>query len=53
MDEYIYVWLSLFPVHLKLLQRCLLFGYTPIQNKKWKEYTFQCRGPVFDPWSEN
>ena len=53
MDGYIYAWLILFPVHLKLLQSCLLFGYTPIQNKKLKESTFQCRGPVFDPWSEN
>ena len=53
MDGYIYVWLSLLPVHLKLLQSCLLFGCTPIQNKKLKEYTVQCRGPVCDPWSEN
>ena len=34
---HVYVWLSPFPVHLKLSQCCLLLGwYTPIQNKKFK-----------------
>ena len=28
-----YIWLSPFAVHLKLLQHCLLTGYSPIQNK--------------------
>ena len=31
-NGYKYVWLGLFTVHLKPSQRCLLFGYTPIQN---------------------
>ena len=36
-DTCVYVWLSPFAVHLKLLQHCLLINYTPIQNKKLKE----------------
>ena len=32
---HVYVWLSSFVLHLKLPQHCL-FGYTPIQNKKFK-----------------
>ena len=31
------VGLSPFAVHLKLSQHCLLIGYTPIQNKKFKK----------------
>ena len=34
---YICVWLSPFAVHLKLPQHCLLIGYLPIQNKKFKK----------------
>ena len=30
---HVYGWLSPFTVHLKLLQHCLLTGYSPIQNK--------------------
>ena len=30
----VYVWLGPFPVHLKLSEHCLSFGYTAIQNKK-------------------
>ena len=33
----IYEWFSLFLVHLKLSQHCLLISYTPRQNKKFKE----------------
>ena len=29
---HVYIWLSPLAVHLKLLQHCLLTGYTPIQN---------------------
>ena len=35
-----YVWLSHFTVHLKLSQHCLLIGYTPIQNKKFKHILY-------------
>ena len=31
---HVYVWLSLFAVHLKLSQHCLLIGYALIENKK-------------------
>ena len=31
-----YVWLSPFPIHLKLSQHWSSAGYTPIQNKKFK-----------------
>ena len=31
---YVYVWLSLFAVHLKLSQPCLLISYILTQNKK-------------------
>ena len=34
---HVYVWLSPFAVHLKLSQRCLLIGYTPMQSKKLKK----------------
>ena len=34
---HVYVWLSPFPVHLKLWQHCLLHDYTPISNKTLKE----------------
>ena len=34
------VWLSPFAVHLKLSQLCLLIGYTPIQNKVFKNYVY-------------
>ena len=34
---HVYVWLSPFTVHLKLLQHCLLISCTPIQNKKLKK----------------
>ena len=33
---YIYIWLSLFAVHLKLSHLKLFIGYTPIQNKMLK-----------------
>ena len=33
----IHVWLCSFSVHPKLSQHCLLIGYTPIQNKKFRE----------------
>ena len=36
---YAYVFLNPFPVHLKLSQHCLLIGYTPVQNKKFKTKT--------------
>ena len=36
-NGYTYVWLSPFAVHLRLSQRCLLIGYIPIQNKKFKK----------------
>ena len=32
---HVYLWLSPFTVHLKLLQHCLLINYTPVQNKKF------------------
>ena len=32
-----YVWLSLFAVHPELSQCCLLIGYIPIQNTKFKK----------------
>ena len=32
-----YVWLSPSAVHLKLSQHCLLIGFTPVQNKKFKK----------------
>ena len=35
---HVYVWMSPFAAHLKLSQHCLLIGYTPIQNKKFKKY---------------
>ena len=34
---HVYVWLSLFAVHLKLSQNFLLIVYTPIQNRKFKK----------------
>ena len=34
---HVYVWLNPFNVHLKLLQYCLLVGYTSIQNKELKD----------------
>ena len=34
---HVYVWLSSFTVHLKLLQHCLLISYNPVQNKKKKK----------------
>ena len=33
----VYVWLSVFTVHLKLSQHTLLLSYTPKQNKKLKK----------------
>ena len=35
-----HVWLSLFTIHLKLSQHCLLIDYTPIQNKNFKKKCF-------------
>ena len=34
---HVFLWLNPFTVHLKLLQHCLLTGYTPIQNNKVKK----------------
>ena len=34
---HVYVWLGSFAVHLKLSQHCMLVGYTPVQNKKFKK----------------
>ena len=34
---FVYVWLSPFTVHLELSKHCLLIGFTPIQNKKFKK----------------
>ena len=36
---HVYVWLGSFAVHLKLSQHCMLVGYTPVQNKKFKKKT--------------
>ena len=33
---HLYVWLSHFAVYLKLSQLCLLIGYAPVKNKKFK-----------------
>ena len=33
---HVYVWLSPFAVYLKVSQHCLLIGYSPTQNKKFK-----------------
>ena len=33
---HVYIWLSLFPVHLRLSQHCLLIDSTLIQIKKYK-----------------
>ena len=33
-DTCVCVWLRPFTMHLKLSQRCLLVGYTPVQKKK-------------------
>ena len=33
---FVYVWLSPFPIHLKLSQHCSSAGYASIQNKKFK-----------------
>ena len=35
---HVYVWLSPFTAHLTLSQHCLLTGYTPKQNKKFKKH---------------
>ena len=37
---HVYVWLSPFTVHLELSKHCLLIGFTPIQNKKFKKKFF-------------
>ena len=37
---HVHVWLSLFTIHLKLSQHCLLIDYTPIQNKNFKKKMF-------------
>ena len=37
MDTCIYIWLSLFVMHLKLSQRCLLVHYIPMQHKECKK----------------
>ena len=34
---HVYVWLSPFAVYLKLSQHCVLIGYTPKYNKKFKK----------------
>ena len=38
-----YMWLSLFAVHLKLSQHCLLIGYTLIQNKTFSKTIFKIK----------
>ena len=35
-QTYVHIWLNSFAVHLKLSQHCLPIGYTPIQNKNFK-----------------
>ena len=45
---FVYVWQSLFTVHLELLQHCLLISYTPTQNKKFKLRLKNKKSHVFE-----